>query len=69
MLRKHNMENQMKKFLALVAACVAITCVADVNTAQAKHDFNFVGMNAANVKKFYHFTCNDVQCGNWNVNQ
>jgi hypothetical protein len=57
----------MKKFLALVAACVAITCVAAVNTAQAKHDSSFPGNYAANVKKFYHFTCNEVECGNWNV--
>jgi|GEM_PF-5136496 len=57
----------MKKFLALVAACVAIACVADVNTAQAKHDSSFPGNNPAAVKKYYHFICNDQECGNWNV--
>ena len=59
----------MKKFLALVAACVAIACVADVNTAQAKYTALNPGNDSKAWKKYYNFTCNDVQCGNWNVNQ
>ena len=59
----------MKKFLALVAACVAIALVADVNTAQAKYTAKNPGNNSKEWKLIYHFSCNDVQCGNWNVNQ
>ena len=57
----------MKSFLALVAACVAITCAAAVNTAQAHYTASNPGNNSKMWKMYYHFTCNDQECGNWNV--
>ena len=59
----------MKKFLALVAACVAIALVADVNTAQAKYTALNPGNDFKAWKTTYHITCNEVQCGNWNLKQ